>query len=105
LEHLGRDFSDRGFTSSRVEFAVEFDKVIQDSMANSIIEQIYKTFKQTQEDAKIQKDKLANATNIIENFLKGTTPDDVDHGKRVRQLDDQVINHGLDKKQGNDQSF
>ena len=37
-ENLGADFALRGFSHGKAEFALEFDKVIQDTMANSIIE-------------------------------------------------------------------
>ena len=39
---MGKDFEDRGFTSGKVQFAVEFDKIIQNSMENSIIEDVEK---------------------------------------------------------------
>jgi len=39
---MGIDFLDRGYTFGKVQFAVEFDKIIQNTMANSMIEDIQK---------------------------------------------------------------
>ena len=36
--NLGPDFQMRGNSNGKAEFAIEFDKVIQDTMADSIIE-------------------------------------------------------------------
>ena len=42
LQRLGPDFEMRGFTSGKAQFAMDFDKVIQDVQANQIIQDIQK---------------------------------------------------------------
>ena len=41
---MGSDFGNRGFPYGKAEFAIDFDGVIQDQMANSIIEKFYRQF-------------------------------------------------------------
>lgn len=57
---MGKDFVKRGFTSGSVSFAVEFDKVIQNSQANTIIEDMHK---QTNNAAPAGRDRLLEQDN------------------------------------------
>ena len=43
LSRLTPDFMKRGFTAGKVEFAVEFDRIYQNAMESTIIQEIKET--------------------------------------------------------------
>ena len=49
LSRLTPDFMKRGFTSGKVEFAVEFDRIYQNAMESTIIQEIKETIDNPEE--------------------------------------------------------
>jgi len=63
---MGPDFANRGYPYGKAEFAIDFDGVIQDQMANSIIEKFYRQFEDDGDERNSEK------VDQLTQFYKGT---------------------------------